>query len=181
MHYLLSLIFEEKSLCQNLLCAHSSTKFTVCLVDGLLLLCMYSRLQYLTLFWNLTVFLYLRQRSFHWKGNKKRRLRNPEKPYVLKEVCGLVVDSPFAKTVFTKIKTIYRHGILNLTGAQEPIQESIPQPMQCMEPSGRRRFFKTFLEPRNQFQGIDSASYVGWRAGTTTLFSYSAPRPHKLF
>jgi hypothetical protein len=28
----------------------------------------------------------------------------------------------------------------------------------------------TFKEPKNRFKGINSASYVAWRAGTTTLF-----------
>jgi hypothetical protein len=34
-------------------------------------------------------------------------------------------------------------------------------------------YFQTFMEPRNRFQGINSASlctYVAWWAGTITLF-----------
>jgi hypothetical protein len=41
-------------------------------------------------------------------------------------------------------------------------------------------YFKTFMDPRNRFlQGTDSppAYVVAWRAGTTTLYSYSAPDP----
>jgi hypothetical protein len=39
----------------------------------------------------------------------------------------------------------------------------------------RARIFKTFMEPRNLFQGINSASlYIAWRAGTITLFLLSA-------
>jgi hypothetical protein len=33
----------------------------------------------------------------------------------------------------------------------------------------------------NRLQGIDSASHVDWRAGTTTLYSYSVPSLHRLF
>ncbi len=33
----------------------------------------------------------------------------------------------------------------------------------------------------NRLQGIDSVSHVDWRAGTTTLYSYSVPSLHRLF
>jgi hypothetical protein len=42
--------------------------------------------------------------------------------------------------------------------------------------------FFNFKEPKNRFQGINSARLppgcVAWRAGTTTLYSYSVPSPH---
>ncbi len=34
--------------------------------------------------------------------------------------------------------------------------------------------FVKFKEPRNLIQGIDSAAYLAWRAGTKTLFDIPA-------
>ncbi len=43
--------------------------------------------------------------------------------------------------------------------------------------------FETFDEAKNRFQGTDSGRLcsLAWRAGTTTLYSYSVPSPHRLF
>jgi hypothetical protein len=54
---------------------------------------------------------------------------------------------------------------------------SAPMPLNVQQSPN----FKTFIEPKNQFQGINSASLCSLAGRYDNPISYSVPSPHRLF